>query len=228
MQNSVICRTIYAEHIYALWFISPSPHGFPAKKQSSSDFMASVTIHGDFGAHEKEICHYFHLLPFYLPCSNWGRCHDLVSCFFFFCCFFLVFSLKPALSLSSFTLIKRLFSSSSPSAIRVLSSTFLRLLMFLPPFWILAGNYSSSPAFLMMCSEYRLNRQVDSRELSQYSFLNLEPISCSIKRSVSSWSTYRCLMRQVRWFGIPISLRAFHSLSWSTQSKALAKSMKQR
>ena len=28
--------------------------------------------------------------------------------------------------------------------------------------------------------------------------------------------------RQVRWFGIPFSLRAFHSLLWSTQSKALS------
>ena len=38
---------------------------------------------------------------------------------------------KPALSLSSFTFIKRLFSSSSLSAIRVVSSAYLRLLIFL-------------------------------------------------------------------------------------------------
>ena len=30
------------------------------------------------------------------------------------------------------------------------------------------------------------------------------------------------LKRQVRWAGIPISFRIFHSLLWSTQSKALA------
>ena len=35
------------------------------------------------------------------------------------------------------------------------------------------------------------------------------------------------LRRQVRWSGVPISLRIFHSLLWSTQSKALAQSMKQ-
>ena len=40
-------------------------------------------------------------------------------------------SFKPAFSLSSFTLIKRLFSSSSLSAIRVVSSAYLRLLIFL-------------------------------------------------------------------------------------------------
>ena len=50
-----------------------------------------------------------------------------------------------------------LFSSSSLSAIRGVSSTFLRLLMFLLPILILACN-SSSPAFLMICSVYRLNR----------------------------------------------------------------------
>ena len=59
--------------------------GFPAKKQSSSHFMAAVTIHSDFGAQEEEICHYFHLFPVYLPCSNGARCHNLS--------FFLIFSL---------------------------------------------------------------------------------------------------------------------------------------
>ena len=39
---------------------------------------------------------------------------------------------KHAFSFSSFTLIKRLFSSSSLSAIKVLSSAYLRLLIFFP------------------------------------------------------------------------------------------------
>ena len=39
-------------------------------------------------------------------------------------------SFKPTFSLSSFTFIKRLFSSSSLSAIRVVSSAYLRLLIF--------------------------------------------------------------------------------------------------
>ena len=38
--------------------------------------------------------------------------------------------------------------------------------------------------------------------------------------TVASWPAYRFLRRQVRWSGIPISLRIFHSLLWSTQSKA--------
>ena len=41
-------------------------------------------------------------------------------------------SFKPTFSLSSFTFIKRLFSSSLLSAIGVVSSAYLRLLIFLP------------------------------------------------------------------------------------------------
>ena len=45
---------------------------------------------------------------------------------------FWIFSFKPAFYLSFFTFIKRLFSSSSLSAIRVVLSAYLRLLIFLP------------------------------------------------------------------------------------------------
>ena len=114
----------------------------------------AVTIHNAFRAQEEEICHCFHLFPFYLPCSNGAGCHKIML---------LICSFKPALSLASFTLIKRLFNSSSLSAIRVVSSAYLRLLMFLPPILIPACN-SSSLAFLMMCSAYRLYKQHDSRQ----------------------------------------------------------------
>ena len=87
---------------------------------------------------KKIVCHYFHCFPIYLPWSHGTRCHDLHF-------------LKPTFSLSSFTFIKRLFSSSSLSAIRVVSSAYLRLLIFLPPILILACA-SSSPVFLMMYS----------------------------------------------------------------------------
>ena len=60
-----------------------------------------------------------------------------------------------------FTFIKRLFSSSSLSAIRVLSSAYLRLLIFLPAILIPACA-SSSPAFLMMYSASKLNKQGDN------------------------------------------------------------------
>ena len=57
----------------------------------------------------------------------------------------------------TFTFIKRLFSSSSLSAIRVVSSAHLRLLIFLPAILIPACA-SSSPVFLMMYSAYKLNK----------------------------------------------------------------------
>ena len=123
------------------------------KKQSSSNFMALVTVCIDFGGQEEEICHCFHLFPFYLPCSNGARCHDPR---------FLIFGLRPALALSSFTLIKRLFSSSLLSAIREVSSAYLRSLVFLQPI-LSSACYLSSPAFLM-CSAFELNKQSDSRQ----------------------------------------------------------------
>ena len=64
---------------------------------------------------------------------------------------FWMLSFKQAFSLSSFTFIKRLFSSFSLSAIRVVSSAYLRLLIFLPAILVPACE-SSSLAFHMMYS----------------------------------------------------------------------------
>ena len=100
--------------------------------------------------------------------------------------------------------------------------------MFLLPILISACN-SFSLAFLTMCSAYRLNKQGDSRQPCHppFSILNQSLVPYMVLIA-ASWPTYRFLNRQVRWSGIPVSLRAFHSLLWSTQSKALAESMKQK
>ena len=97
---------------------------------------------------------------------------------------FLLF--KPALSLFSFTLIKRLFSSFSPSAFRAISSAYLRLLIFLLPILIPAYN-SSSPAFLIMCLGYRLNKQDDSRQPchTPFSILNQSVVPYRVLTVVS-------------------------------------------
>ena len=50
---------------------------------------------------------------------------------------------------------------------------------------------------------------------------NQSVVPCPVL-TVASWPAYWFLKRQVRWSGIPISFRIFHSLLWSTQSKALA------
>ena len=71
---------------------------------------------------------------------------------------FWMLSFKPTFSLSSFTFIKRLLSSSSLSAIRVVSSAYLRLLIVLSAILIPACA-SSSPA---LYSASTLNKQGDN------------------------------------------------------------------
>ena len=48
-----------------------------SKEQASFNFMATVTIHSDFGTQENKVCHCFACFPIYLPWSDWTRCHDL-------------------------------------------------------------------------------------------------------------------------------------------------------
>ena len=67
---------------------------------------------------------------------------------------------KPAFSLFSLSLIKKLFSSSSLYTIRVVSSAYPRLL-FLPAVLIPACDWSSL-AFCKMYSAYKLNKQDDN------------------------------------------------------------------
>ena len=69
---------------------------------------------------------------------------------------FWMLSFKPTFSLFSFTLIKKLFSSSSLSAIRVVSPAYLRLLIFLPAILIPACA-SSSPHTRLIEHFFRLS-----------------------------------------------------------------------
>ena len=75
---------------------------------------------------------------------------------------FWMLSFKPAFPLSSF--IKRLFNSSWLSAIRMVSSVYLRLLIFLPAI-LIPVCASSSLAFQMMYSAYTLSKQVTTYSL---------------------------------------------------------------
>ena len=112
---------------------------FSSNEYTPFYFMASFTNCSDFGAQESKVRHSFHCFSIYFPWSDGTRCHDL--------CFQNV-EFKPTFSLSSFTFIKRLFSSSL-SAIRVVSSAYRGLLIFLPAILIAACS-SSNPVFLMM------------------------------------------------------------------------------
>ena len=143
----------------------------------SFNFMTAVTICSDFGA-QKDSLSLFSLFPIYLPWSDEKRCLILV---------FWMLSFKPTFSLSSFTFNNRLFSSSLLSAIRVVSSVYLRLLIFLPEILILACA-SSSPAFHTMYSAYKLNKQGDNIQPWHAPFLiwNQSVVSFSIL-TVVSW-----------------------------------------
>ena len=66
---------------------------------------------------------------------------------------------KSTFSLSSFTLLERLFSFPSLSLIRVVSSAHLRLFLLAI---LIPACTSSSPAFLILYSVYKLNKQGDN------------------------------------------------------------------
>ena len=100
--------------------------------------MTAATICSYFGAQENEMFHCFHCFPNFCPEVMGPDVMILV---------FLMLSFQPAFSLSSFTLIKRLLSSSSLSAIRVVSSAYQRLLIFLPAKSIPACDSSQATWF---------------------------------------------------------------------------------
>ena len=106
-------------------------------------------------------------------------------------------SFKPTFSLSSFTFIKRLLMSLF-SAIRVVSSAYLRLLIFLPAILIPACA-SSSLEFCKMYSTYKLNKQGDNIQPWHTPFLmwNQSVAPCPVL-TVASWPAYKFLRRQVR------------------------------
>ena len=117
---------------------------------------------------------------------------------------FWMLSFKPVFSLSFFTFIKRIFSYSL-SAIRVVSSVYLRWLIFLPEILIPACA-SLSQAFRIMYCAYKLNKQDDYIQPWHTPFLiwNQSVFPCSVL-AVASWPAHRFVSRQVRLSGIPIS-----------------------
>ena len=84
--------------------------------------MAAVTIFSDFGAPKNKVWHCFHCFPIYFPWSDRTGCHDL---------HFLNLRFKPTFSLSTFTFIKRLFSS----------SVFQKLLIIMSIEQVIPSNY---------------------------------------------------------------------------------------
>ena len=151
--------------------------------------MAAVTICNDFRVQENKVSHCFLCFPIYLPWSDGTGGHDLT---------FWMSSFKPTFSFSSFTFIRRFFSSSPLSAIRVVSSAYLRLLTLLLAILIPACG-SSSPTFHIMYSAYKLNKQGDNKQpwRTPFPIWNQSVVPCSVL-TVASSPAYRYFRRQVR------------------------------
>ena len=120
-------------------------------------------------------------------------CHEVIGLDAMILVFWTL-SFKPVFLLSFFTLIRKLFSSSSLSAVRVMSSTYLRLLLFLLGILIPAWN-SSSLAFHMMYSAYKLNKQGDNIQpyCTPFPVLSQSVVSCNILTAVCVSYSLICL-----------------------------------
>ena len=138
--------------------------------------MAAVTTHSNFGAHENKVCNCFHCFPIYLPWSDGAGCHGL--------------------HLLNVVLSQRFYTPLSPSsrgilisAIRVVSSAYLRLLILLLAI-LLPPCASSSPVFHIMYSAYELNKQGDNIQPWHTLFPNVEPVCCSMSGSNCCFLTW--------------------------------------
>ena len=171
-----LTRWTFVSKVMSLLFNKMSKFviSFLPRRQLSFNFMGAVTISSDLGAQENKICHCFHFASFFFFCHEVMELDATILVFW-------MLSFKPDFSLSTFTFIKRLFSSSSLFAIRVVSSAYLRLLIFLPTILIPAWD-SSSPAFHLTFSANKLNKQGDSMHLSCIPFpiLNQSVVPCPV------------------------------------------------
>ena len=129
-------------------------------------------------------------------------------------------SFKPVFTLSTFTFIKRIFSSSLLSAIRLVLSAYMRLLIFLPVI-LNPACASSSPAFHMMHSAYKLNKQGDNIQpwCTPIIICNQFIVPCPVL-TVAFWPAYRFFRRQVSGLVFP-SLEEFFTVCYDPHSQSL-------
>ena len=173
--------------------------------------MAAVTICSDFGAQKHKSATVSAVSP--------SICHEVMGPDAMIFVFWML-SYKPTFSLSSFTFIKRIFSSSL-SAIRVMSSVYLRLLIFLRADLIPACA-SSSPTFLMMYSASKLNKQGDNIRPWRTLFLFGTSLLFHVQFYLLLPDLHTAFSRGRSGGLVFPSFSEFSSLLWSTQSKALA------
>ena len=127
---------------------------------------------------------------------------------------FWMLSFKPAFSLSSFTFIKRIFCSSLLSAIRVVSSAYLRLLIFLLQYWFQLVLY---PAQRSSWRTLHIRKAGWQYTALTYPFSYLELVCCSLSSSNFLPDLHTGFSRGRSGGLVFPSLEEFSSLLWSTQ-----------
>ena len=120
--------------------------------------MAAVTICSEFGAPQIKSLAVSIVFP--------SICHEVMGPDALILIFWML-SFKPTFSLPRFTFIKRLFSYSSLFAIRMVSSAYLRLFIFLSAI-LIPGCASSSLAFCIMYSAYKLNKHLTHYSIATF------------------------------------------------------------
>ena len=160
--------------------------------------MAAITICSDFGAQENKICHCFHCFPVYLQWSDGTRCDDLSFLNIEFWASFFTFLFHFHQEALCF-----LFTFCHKNGVICLSEQSL-------PAILIPAYASFTPAFRMMYSVYKLNKQDNNIQpwRSPFPILSQSIVPCPVL-IVASWLAYRFHRRQVRWSGIAISWRIF-------------------
>ena len=139
-------QTFAGKVTFLLFNMLPRFVSFSSKEQVSFNCMAVVTICSDFGAQENKV-YQFPLFPHLFVMKWWNQ---IPWSLFFECWVLSQLFHSLLLPLSSSSLVPFHFS-----ATKIVSSAYLRLLIFLPAVFIPACA-SSSPAFHMMHSAYML------------------------------------------------------------------------
>ena len=123
---------------------------------------------------QNKVSHCFHCFPIIY--------HEVMGlgAIIFWIFIFWMLSFQPALSRSSSTFIERLFSSSLLSAIRVVSSAYK--VVDISPGNLDSSCASSSPAFHMMYSAFKLNKQGDSIQpwCTPFPIWNQSVVPCAV------------------------------------------------
>ena len=169
----------------------------PRSKHLSISWLQSLSMVIFEGAQENSLSQ-FPLFPHQFAMKLWDQ---MPWSYFLECC------LKLAFSLFSFTFIKRLFNSSLLALIRVVSYVYVKLLIFLLAI-LIPACVSSSPAFCMMYSVYKLKKHGDNIQpwCIPFSILNQSIVCCSMSSSHCCFLTcIQVTQEQVKWSSNPTS-----------------------